>query len=499
MIVALSLSLLLSPACSPALPLATLLTAQDPGLDAKIGAAGKDVAKLLELAAASSKAGAEEDARKVYRKVLELDANNEAAHKGLRHQSYDGRWFESFAELSKYKREEAARMKQKGLARYKDEWVPEADLPFLNMGWKKDEKGAFQNPAVLARAKQVAEFTEAGFKFRADDSSWVGPDEMDKWAALLWKCGEDWVDLAKANEFHAKPEQAWLLSGDHFEVETTMDWEGGDLARWHTQKLWPELVRIFGLEPAGRLHVVVLNSLEQYNTVAGNTPALPEFEGFSSLHGAYFADLYFDDSAKPPQFLGCGVSYWVRKDPKGEIWGPLWLRWAAAQSYVDAIDPSWAAIGERIGSGGSLENASFASSFWNEKRIPRWLRYGAASYVERFERDPLAAEGADPWTLRTFAFGELKKTGGLRKLDELFNFNLDIKDVPGSTRMYHEAGLVVAYLLDGAPNDKELAEKHQAFKTALKTGKRADIAAAAAALQKSLAKHDKDIRRFAGL
>ncbi len=81
MIVALSLSLLLSPACSPSLPLATLLSAQDPGLDAKIGAAGKDV-KLLELAAASSKAGAEEDARKVYRKVLELDANNEARAQG---------------------------------------------------------------------------------------------------------------------------------------------------------------------------------------------------------------------------------------------------------------------------------------------------------------------------------------------------------------------------------------------------------------------------------
>ena len=31
----------------------------------------------------------------------------------------------------------------------------------------------------------------------------------------------------------------------------------------------------------------------------------------------------------------------------------------------------------------------------------------------------------------------------------------------------------IAYLLDGAPNDKELAEKHQAFKTALKAGKRA--------------------------
>ena len=62
-----------------------------------------------------------------------------------------------------------------------------------------------------------------------------------------------------------------------------------------------------------------------------------------------------------------------------------------------------------------------------------------------------------------------------------------------------EAGLLVAYMLDGAPADKERGEKHLAFKAALKAGKRADIASASTALQKALGKHDKDIRKFAGL
>src|SRR6187402_1208780 len=116
MIAALSLSLLPWPCAFPSTPAAEpALAAQDPALDAKITAAGKDVAKLLELAN-SYVAGAQEDAaKKVFKKVLELDATNEAAHKGLRHQLYDKKWFESFAELSKYKREEAARMKTKGL------------------------------------------------------------------------------------------------------------------------------------------------------------------------------------------------------------------------------------------------------------------------------------------------------------------------------------------------------------------------------------------------
>src|SRR5882672_4427115 len=111
MIAALSLALLPWPCSLPStLAVAPALAAQDPALDAKISAAGKDVAKLLELAN-SLAAGAQDDAaKKVFKKVLELDANNEAAHKGLRHQLYDKKWFESFAELTKYKRDEAARM-----------------------------------------------------------------------------------------------------------------------------------------------------------------------------------------------------------------------------------------------------------------------------------------------------------------------------------------------------------------------------------------------------
>ncbi len=471
---------------------------QDADVDAKIAAAGKDVSKLLELAGSLNTAQPEA-AAKVYKRVLEIDSSNEAAHKGLRHQLYDKKWFESFAELSKYKREEAAKMKEKGLARFKDDWVPEADLPFLQMGWTQGRKGDWQNPVEVARVKQWTDFDAQGYKFRADDSSWIAPDDFPKWEALQWKCGNDWVDMAKANDFHAKPEQAWKLAGEHFDVETTVDWDGANQARWHAEKAYPELVRVFGVEPTRRLHLVVVNGLAQYNQVAGNNPLLPESEGYSSLHGAYFADLYFDPTAKPPQFLGCGVSYWARKDPKDGSWGPLWARWAAAQSFVDAIDPSWNAVGEKLASGGAMEDAAFIASFWTEKRVPKWLRYGAASYVERFMKDPTVAEGADPWGVRTFAFGKLKKDGGLRKLEDVFAFALNINDIPGSTRLYDEAGVLVSYLMDGSNGDKGIAAKHEAFKNALASGKAADAKAAATALQAELLKHEADIRKFSGL
>ncbi|MFN0008236.1 MAG: hypothetical protein ACKVXR_10035 [Planctomycetota bacterium] len=471
----------------------------DADVDAKIAAAGKDVAKLVALANGYMTAGQDAAAKRVYKKVLEVDADHEAAHKALGHQLYDKKWFGSFAELAKYKREESAKMKAKGLVRVKDEWVPEADAPFLIMGWAKDERGQWAHPSAIARAKQVADWQAAGYQFRADDNSWIAPADFEKWTALLWKCGDEWVDLAKANEYHAKIEHPWKLEGEHYTVWTTCDWEGGNVARWYADKAYPELVRLFGVEPARKPHFIVLSSLAQYNEVSGgNPPVLPESEGISSLHGAYFADLAFDPSFEPPLYIGAGVCFWDRKDEKLKGWGPYFVRWASAQSFLDAIDPSWTTVAERLGAVAGGGNLPPAAPFWNEKKIPRWLRYGAASYVERYAKDPEAAEGADPWALRQFAFGEIKK-GGMHELGEVFAFAIDVNKADYSSRLYHEAGLVVAFLLDGAKGDKKLAAKLQAFQTALKSGSKPDVTVAVDALQKELLANEPNIRKFGGL
>jgi hypothetical protein len=257
------------------------------------------------------------------------------------------------------------------------------------------------------------------------------------------------------------------------------------------------MLRLFGVAPAEKPHLLVLPNLDQYNQAASSN-AVGESEGFSSLNGAYFADAFFD-AEKPPQYQGCGVCYWDRSDARLAAWGPYWVRWAAAQSYIDAIDPAWAAISDRVSAVGAGDPAGYGTAFWGEKRIPRWLRYGAAAYAERFLRNPEAAQGDDPWTLRSFAFAELKKSGGLRKLDDVFAFKLSLNDVPGSTRMYYEAGLLVSYLLDGAPNDKELAGALKTLQSALGTGAKADSTAAADGLQQALSKREKELRKFAGL
>lgn len=461
-----------------------------------IRAAGTDVSALLKLAERYERASQRKAATRAYERVIELDSENEPARKALRHQKYDGRWFESYVDLARYKREESARMEKKGLTRWKDEWVPVADLPFLRMGWTRDAQQAWAHPADLEHAKQVEEWKAAGYRYRADDNSWIAPGDVARWTALEWKCGDGWLDMEAANRFHATLESPWELAGEHFHVHTTCAWNQGNAARWHADRTHAELVRLFGVAPTNEPTILVLNSLAQYNAAAAGS--LLDSEGLSSLHGAYFADAAVDDDVEPPRFLGIGVSYWANDDSGVAGWGPFWLRWAAAQSFIEAIDPSWATASTRVAEEmGDVRE--YSKAYWDEKRIPRWLRYGAASYVERYLANPEAAEGADPWDLRTFAFEELKKNGGLRKLSEIFAFELTLEDIPGSTQLYSEAGLLVSFLLDGSADDAELKSKLAEFRTALASGTKDEVRAAGKSLEKTLSRRSKAIRAYAGL
>jgi hypothetical protein len=136
-----------------------------------------------------------------------------------------------------------------------------------------------------------------------------------------------------------------------------------------------------------------------------------------------------------------------------------------------------------------------AAAFWSEKRIPLWLRYGAASYVERYLEDRNAGDGGDPWGFRTWALENVRNKGGLRPLPEVFGFVLDLNNIEGSTKLINEAGLLVSFVLDGqcAP----VQQAHAAFKTALQEGQ--PTAESVQALQQAIVDNEAELRKYAGL
>lgn len=453
---------------------------------ATVKTAGANVAKLLQFARDWTAQKRPDAARTAWKRVIEIEPGNTEARAGLNHQLYDGKWFEGHTTLFDYKRAEDERMAKQGLARLRDGWVPLADAPFLRLSWTRDEQGAWQHPLAKVRRQRDREALAKGCQLQ--DLEWVDPADFTKWQQGLWKCGDQWLDTAAANTWHADAARPWYVASEHFVISSTVERERVEWCKWYADQTWPELVRLFGITPGSRPSAidllgekgdkpefVVWRSLAQYNQFANSGS---EVEGFSSLHYAFFADALADDTVKPPAWAALGTGFWDNSTPVLDAFGQHSIRHAAALSFVEAIDPSWKALGDAA----MGAQAKSTAAFWAEKRIPRWLRYGAASYVERYFLDSKVGDGGNARWSRDWALQQLRKAGGLRDPAKVFEFKLTLTDVPGSTQLIHEAGLVTAFMLDGG--DSRVQKTHHAFRDALAGS--GSTAAAVAELQKAL-------------
>jgi len=460
-------------------------------LDERVKAAGNDVDKLWEVRLWLVDQDRGDEAVPILHKILDVDPGNEAAHLALAHKPYDGKWFETYVALSEYRRAEDARMLAEfGKVRHGDGWALEEDIPFLTMGWVRTDDGEWVSRRALDRRAEAERLAAAGYQ--QQDLTWIPPDEFEQWREGLWKCGEDWLGIAEANGYHSRIGNWWKYPSERFVTWSTCEREGVQWAGWWADRTYADLVRIFGVEPAEKPTLVVLNGLQQYNQLAAGDPDLglapTEASGHSSVHYAYFAEAWFDNSVDPPEYQGVGVAWWDRKDPNLAPFGQHSIRHAAAQSYAEAIDPSWRAVGEILANGGQITNLA---PFWAEKRIPRWLRYGAASYVERYFVD--ASDEKDPLWARNWALRNLNDKGGLGNLERVFELTLDPNDVPGSGQLISEAGVVVAFVLDG--ECEPVIDAHQRFKAALRSGE--DTSEAVEELQQALIEHERELAAFA--
>ena len=495
----LSFLLLLPAAPGPIAPIPSapaLLSRQGADVfESKLAEAGEDVDKLWELQKWCKEQGRNSDARKILKKIVSIDGSDESAHKALGHHFYDGKWFTSRTELSVYRRKEEKRMREeKGLIRMGDEWVPIAEAPFRRMGWVKDEEsGRYMSPGRLARKAEEAKLKAEGYQ--QQDLNWISPDDFDKWRQGLYKCGDKWLTPEEADAYHSKLTTPWRIPTEkrHFILMSTCRREAAWLAAWWADQSYPDLVRVYGVEPAEPPTVVVVDGVQQYNTLAAGSPEqgiLPsETSGWSSIHYAFFGELLFDTSSTPPEYNGSGICYYDEGDPQLKPYGQHAVRHAAALSYAEKIDPSWDAVSlmmTGLASGGQAQ----LGSFWSEKRIPIWMRYGAASFVERYFTDSYA-ENKD-WPSQ-WALQNLSKIGGLRPLKDFFAMGPDPNDVPNSEKWLSEGGLVVSFILNGG--NSKVGAAHEAFKQALKAAGPTDEAVKA--LEQALLDSEEDLRKFA--
>lgn len=461
-----------------------------PSYEERLTQAGDDVDALWELHTWCRDQHKYSESRKTLKRILELDAEHKEARSALGHSFYDGQWFESSYKLSEYKRaEETRKLAEEGLVPLGDEWVPQAEAPFRRMGWVASEGGVWVSPIAAKRRAEIKRLEGEGWQ-RQTDLVWVAADETAKWGEGLWKCGDKWLSTEDANKYHSTLPQAWRwpTPEGRFDLFSTLDNVGNSWAAYWADLTYPDCLRAYGMHPKRPPTVTVVRDQAQYNALAQGDQATQrpptESNGYSSCHYAYVGEVWFDmtiadpnDLANTLDYLGGGICYWDRNNPELAGFGVHAVRHAAALSYAEALDPSWNALSLFVA---NPNPQGTLAGFWTEKRIPRWFRFGVASYCERYFRDPQPAEGFSEWWARDWALDNIRRNGGSRALDEIFAFNLDPNDQSG--KLIAEAGMIVSFVLDG--NCPPVKEKHAAFKQALRDG--GDTQAAIEELQKAI-------------
>jgi len=482
----LSLSALLPvPALTPGSAPVELVSRVDDEFDRRLEEAGKDVEKLWELYLWCESSERNKEARKVALKVIREEPDHEEARAALGHQYFDGQWFKTQKKLDAYKKKEEKRIaKEKGLVRYKDEWVPKEDVEFLEKGMMRDEDGKWVS------AEEYKRISEGWVRH---DLEWIHPDELPNVEKGLFKCGSEWLSEEDANEYHKSLNRWWKIPSDHFVLWGTLDRKVMLQVMDEMERASRDMARIYGQFPAEPVNVMMLRDADQYGAFAAGSDSdqhpATEVRGLSSIHYAFFADAYF---SQDEGFIGMGAGYWDASTENGPKFGVHSCRAALGFSLADAMDPSPKAI-ERVLKTGNITE-SYINAYFDEKRIPAWFSTGAAVYLERYYEDNLVAKGGNQWWPREWSISNIANKGGMDSLGQIFDLELNAGD-PSTGKLMNEAGLLMAFMIDSdcAP----VKTKHAELKQKLKAGE--DVKGVVRELQKLLEKHEKDLLKFAGL
>ncbi|MBM3989879.1 MAG: hypothetical protein FJ298_02615 [Planctomycetes bacterium] len=480
---ALALGLLAQPVARLAVPEAAETRVQEDRkaeFEKRLAAAEGNKDKLWKLYEWCDASGMEKDGRNVLRKIVKLDDADRRAHELLGEIEYDGKWFPSEKKVEEYKKKKLdEEAKKSGKVVYNGRLVDPADVPFLQKGLIKTDDGRWVD------AEEQKKLAEGWVK---QDLNWIAPAELANLEKNLWKCGDTWLAEADANKFHAELDRWWKIPSDHYVLFTTCDRALAMPARDECERAFREVNRVLGKTPSAPVAVLVLRSGAQYGEFAGQRQT--ELRGFSSLHGASIAEVWTEPFAAG--MTSAGFCYWDAANQKDNAFGPMFVRHAAAQSLIEALDPSPKALAS-IASG--KPGPAMDRAWWDEKQLPQWLRYGACAYAERYMTDPFIKQGGDPHWMRKWSLDNIANKGGIDPLDTILTLPLRLEDVSASGKLINQAGLLVAFMLDGKCTP--VVQAHQAFKDAFKSGK--DLRPSVKALEEALRKNEAELRKFAGI
>ena len=466
-----------------------LTPAEDNDFLKKLADAGTDIDALWRLNETYAAIGFDETSAAVLRRIVRLQPDHARAREALGHARFGEHWFERVEARDAYeRRQDPERATALGLVQHGGVWMHRDERATSSKGLTKDPATGIWLGA--ADRRRIAD----GWVLQ--DEAWIERDRAAKVDLGLWRVEGEWLSLAAADRRHARPSAPWRIPSGEIRVIATVDREVALRARREMERALVDLRRVFGTEPVLPIDVLVLRDEEQYDRFAfgapdGRRPATSATR-LHFIHSAYLAESWFERVDRKLVYSGMGVCYFDPLFPFGERYGVHSARLAAGFSFVEALDPSPKAVRRALTAGGPTPE--FAAEHAAEKQLPAWLRYGGAVYAERFFEDTTVAEGGDRWWTRKWSLENIAAGGGWRGLKEVLEFPINPDERDGSRKLMIEAGLVVAFIVDGgcAP----VVEAHNRVTQRLATGRfsRSDFQD----LEAALLAHEGELNTFAG-
>jgi poly(3-hydroxybutyrate) depolymerase len=465
---------------------------EDAELAQQLSHAGRDAERLWAVYQWCRTNGRDAAAPSVLRSVLRSAPDHAAAREALGHVRGKDAWFPSKEALERYQRSQDPEVaKARNYSLIKGEWMHPEEGAFLTKGWTKDQESG------LWISLEDRRRLDAGWV--RQDLEWIAPAEAQKVDLCLWKVQGEWLDAKTTDRRRARIDDMWVIPGPQVVLHTTVDREVALRAQREMERACDDMRRVFGAEPRMPIHVTLLRDEEQYDRFAFGDPdgrrRGTHAARLHAVHTAFFAESWLARIDGELAFRGMGVGYWDPEIPNGHLYGVHSARLAAGLSYVDALDPSPKAVRRALAKDKGGTGGDYVAAYEAEKRLPAWLRYGGAVYVERYFKDSYAAADRDPWWPRAWSLDNLKARGGLRPLEEVFAFKLDPDKRDDGLKLLIEAGLLVSFAVDGecAPVSASLAE----LQRALAMGRlRPSLTTA---LVDSITANEAKLRTFAGL
>ncbi len=408
-------------------------------------AEASDAAALLEVAAWAKAKGLLTDHKRLLRKVLEIDAENETALKALGYVQYKGEWMDKAKAAILQKREQEAAYKAKGLTEVDGVWVAKNEVADA-------KKGIYHHGGeVIGRAEKLAFM--AGKVRHPVTGTFIAAADLDKAKQGMFPVGDgQWADREEADRYHSNPEHPWIIRSHYGWLLTTLPLQSAEERKREIDGSYEVVKPLFGSRdphPSHRPVVIVCSTTDEYRA-AGDA-----FGDGYSTYGAFLAaqDPSYDDIELPtrPAVANFG-------EPN---WGPYYVRHAAGLAYAQAM------------------------SAMAEAELPLWLRCGIGSWAERHY---------NPGIAKWFGNQHLGK-GGVKELKTWFADFAISGELSSQKLEYniYQAGLVVTFSMRGGDQDSVRAA--QAFTASFDKGGRT-VERAAQGMERVMMGKEEEIRAY---